>query len=163
MVRQAVIDTSEFRRILGHLVTGVAVVTTRTGPDAPCGLTANAIASVSLDPTLVLACVETSAETHDCIADAGFFAINMLAASQERISRHFSTYGLRRKFDGIEYRAAETGAPILHGALAWVDCRVWARYPAGDHSIYVGEVVAGDAIEGTPLLYYRGGYGRFMP
>jgi flavin reductase (DIM6/NTAB) family NADH-FMN oxidoreductase RutF len=159
----AVIERSEFRRVMGHFVTGVTVVATWRGDGTPCGLTANAVASVSLEPPLVLVCVEQAADSHDCIREAGVFSVNILAAEQERISRRFASWDLEDKFGGVAFRTGATGAPILEGALGWLDCRLWASYPGGDHTIFVGEVVEGDARQGTPLLYYRGGYGRFVP
>ncbi|MBW3554408.1 MAG: flavin reductase family protein [Gemmatimonadetes bacterium] len=154
-------EAAEFRRILGHLATGVAVVSS-TDPESgvPRGLTANAVASVSLDPPLVLACVEHGAETHECIERAGAFAISILGADDETIARRFADYPADRKFAGAAYHTEVTGAPVLDEALGWVDCRVWATYDGGDHTIFVGEVVAGDAEDASPLLYFRGGYGR---
>lgn len=156
-------ESSEFRRILGHWVSGVAIVTTRTADGKLCGLTANAIASVSLSPPLVLVCVEHNADSHDCIRQAGVFAINMLCNDQERIARRFSAWEVETKFEGLAFHFEATGAPVLDHALAWVDCRVYREHDGGDHTIFVGEVVAGDAREDSPLLYYRGGYGRFTP
>jgi flavin reductase (DIM6/NTAB) family NADH-FMN oxidoreductase RutF len=156
-------EREEFKRILGHWPTGIAVVATRMADGRMCGLTANAVASVSLEPALVLACVEHDADSHDCIREAGVFSVNVLDSSQERMARRFSTWEVDAKFDGLAFRTELTGAPILTDALAWVDCRVWAEYPGGDHTIFVGEVVAGDAREGIPIIYYRGGYGRFSP
>lgn len=156
-------EPSEFRRILGHWVTGVAVVAARAAAGKACGLTANAVTSVSLAPPLVLACIERSADSHDCIRDAGAFSINVLAADQERLARRFAAWDIPEKFEGIAHTAGITGAPILADALAWIECTVHAEYDAGDHTIFIGNVVAGDAREGTPLLYYRGGYGRFTP
>lgn len=156
-------ESSEFRRILGHWVSGVSIVATKKTDGKLCGLTANAIASVSLNPPLVLVCVEHGADSHDCIRTAGIFSINMLSTDQERIARRFATWEVDTKFEGIAFHEEITGAPILDDALAWVDCRVHAEFPAGDHTIFVGEVVAGDATEGSPLIYYRGGYGRFLP
>lgn len=158
------LDSVEFRRIMGHLVTGVTVVTT-TDPEngQPCGLTANAVASVSLKPLLVLACVERGADTHDSIERAGVFAVNVLREQDERVSRRFSAWEVDAKFEGMAFHGEVTGAPVLDDALAWVDCRVYAAYDGGDHTIYVGEVQGGDAGMGSPLLYYRGGYGRFVP
>ncbi|HEX6559224.1 MAG TPA: flavin reductase family protein [Longimicrobiales bacterium] len=155
-------ESSEFRRILGHWASGVSVVATGTSGKL-CGLTANAVASVSLQPPLILVCVEHNADSHACIRTAGVFSVNVLDAGQERIARRFATWEVDTKFEGLAFHTEVTGAPILDDALAWLDCRVWAEYPAGDHTIFVGEVVAGDAREGTPLLYYRGGYGRFVP
>jgi flavin reductase (DIM6/NTAB) family NADH-FMN oxidoreductase RutF len=156
------LDGAEFRRILGHWVSGVSVVTAQAPGEAPCGLTANAFCSVSLEPPLVLVCVEKSADSHDCIARAGAFCVNVLPSDHERIARHFAeTEG--EKFTGIAFRTERTGAPVLDVALAWVECRLHESYEGGDHTIFLGEVIAGDAHEGAPLLYYRGGYGRFTP
>lgn len=158
------IEQDEFRRVLGHFPTGVTVVTTRD-PDSgePIGLTVNAFASLSLEPPLVLACVERSADSHDVIRRAGVFAVNVLDQEAERISRRFATWDAETKFDGLAHREEVTGAPVLDVALAWVDCRVHDAFGAGDHTVFVGAVVAADAHEGTPLLYYRGGYGRLAP
>ena len=157
------IEEAEFRRVLGHFATGVAVVTASDGAGPPRGLTANAIASVSLDPPLVLVCVELGADTHEVIAAAQAFAISVLHADDEARARRFASYAAGEKFDGVAFTAEVTGAPILDDALAWVDCRLWATYDGGDHTIFVGEVVAGDAVDGPPLLYFRGGYGRPAP
>ncbi len=150
-------DAFEFRRIMGHWSTGVAVVATRRG-ERPWGLTANAFASVSLDPPLVLVCVDLEADTHDPLRDTGLFAISILAGEQERLARRFAATDVADKSEGVAWREEATGAPVLEGAVAWLDCRLWAHYPAGDHTIFVGQVVAGDAAERAPLLYFRGGY-----
>jgi 3-hydroxy-9,10-secoandrosta-1,3,5(10)-triene-9,17-dione monooxygenase reductase component len=157
------VDPDEFRRVLGHFVTGVTVLTTRDAVGAPAGLTVNAFASVSLEPPLVLVCVDRDSDTHDLIEAAGFFAVNVLADDQERISRRFAVDEKGRKFDGLAWRDELTGAPILDDALAWVDCHVRSSCDGGDHTVWIGEVAAGDAREGVPLLFYRGGYGRFAP
>ena len=156
-------EEAEFRRVLGHFPTGVAVVTARSGDGPPRGLTANALTSVSLDPPLVLVCVEHAADTHDVIADAEAFAISVLAEDDEAAARRFASYQTDAKFDGVAYRSEVTGAPVLEEALAWVDCRLWATYDGGDHTIFVGRVVDGDADDGPPLIYFRGGYGRLAP
>lgn len=149
---------------MGHFATGVTVVTTVKGDGEPCGLTASAVCSVSVNPVLVLVCVEHGADSHDCIVAAGRFAVNILGEEGgETLSRRFATYEVEDKFRGVAFREESTGAPVLEGALAWLDCRVAQAVEAGDHTIFLGEVVAGDAREGTPLVYYRGGYGRFTP
>lgn len=162
--RSMPIESAEFRRILGHWSTGVAVVTARTPDGSLCGLTANAFSSLSLQPPLVLVCVEHSADTHDCIRDAGAFAISVLAADDERTARRFAGEADGTdKFEGVAWRESVTGSPVLDEALAWVDCNVATEHVAGDHTIFIGQVVAGDAVEGEPLLYYRGGYHRVCP
>lgn len=156
-------DEAEFRRVLGHLPTGVTVVTARTETGEPRGLTANAVTSVSLAPPLILVCVETTSDTHDSIERAGAFAVSVLPADAESLARRFATYAAEDKFDGVAHHDEVTGAPVLERACSWMDCRVWATYPGGDHTIFVGEVLAGDAVDESPLIYYRGGYGRLAP
>jgi flavin reductase (DIM6/NTAB) family NADH-FMN oxidoreductase RutF len=157
------VEPDEFRRILGHWTTGVAVVATLAPDGTPRGLTANAVASLSLAPPLALVCIERDADTHGSIRAAGFFAISILPQAAERIARRFAGDEAAAKFDGVAYHTGATGAPILDEALAWIDCRLHAAHEGGDHTIFVGAVVAGDAHEGEPLVYYRGGFNRLLP
>lgn len=157
------IDPEEFRRVVGHFPAGVAVVTTVRPGGGPAGLTASAVCSVSLDPTLVLACVDVGSESHRHIRESGVFAINGL--DEERgpeLARGFSPAGAAElKFSGIPHRRGATGAPVLDEALAWLDCRLWEGYPAGDHTIFVGQVAGAGSRPGAPLVYSRGRFGRF--
>jgi flavin reductase (DIM6/NTAB) family NADH-FMN oxidoreductase RutF len=153
-------QSTEFRRILGHLASAVTVVTGRAADGSPAGLTASAVTSVSLDPPLILACVDLGSDTHDCIDRAGCFAVSILGEAEEALARRFSGSDSTTKFAGVGHRRERTGAPVLDEALAWLDCRVWARYDGGDHSIFVGEVVAGDTKAGQPLLHFLGAYAR---
>lgn len=156
-------EPSEFRRVMGHFPTGVVVVTTRRADGRPCGLTVNAFSSVSLSPALVLVCVEREADSHDCIGGSGIFAACVLdEANGESLSRRFASAETDDKFHGVAYHEESTGAPVLDAAIAWLDCRVTQAIPAGDHTVFLGEVIAADAREGRPLVYYRGGYGRFI-
>ena len=142
----------------------MAVVTTfdaETGE--PYGLTANAVASVSLEPPLLLACIALDADTHGFIERAGHFAVNILEETQAGLAERFASALEGGKFEGVPHRRAASGAPLLDGALAWAECRVWAAYPGGDHTIFVGSVLDGGAGEGRPLLYHRGSFGRFAP
>lgn len=161
--RSMPIESAEFRRILGHWSTGVAIICARSPDGSPCGLTANAVCSLSLEPPLILVCVEKTADSHDCIRDAGAFAVNVLAAEHELTARKFAADDGPAKFEGVAYHDSSNGSPVLDDALAWIDCTVHAVYPGGDHTIFVGNVVAGDAVDGEPLLYYRGGYRRAGP
>lgn len=157
-------DPMEFRRIMGHFATGVAVVTARAADGSPCGLTVNAFASVSLAPPIVLVCIDHTADSHACVETAGAFAVNVLDDGRgEPLSRRFATLNGAEKFRGVAYRAEQTGAPILGEALAWLDCRATEAIHAGDHTVFFGEVVAAEAREGAPLLFYRGGYGSLVP
>jgi flavin reductase (DIM6/NTAB) family NADH-FMN oxidoreductase RutF len=146
--------------VLGHWSTGVAIVATLTRSGRPCGLTANAIAAVSLSPPLVLACVERGADSHDALRAAGIFSINVLGDASESVARRFAGEDGTSKFEGVPYHAESSGVPVLDEALAWVDCRVHAEYDGGDHTIFVGEVLAAGARHGEPLLYHRGRYSR---
>lgn len=122
-------------------------------------MTVSAFCSVSLDPLLILVCVEESAVLHGVLAGASQFAINMLGAEQESISRRFSEE-IDDRFEGIGYTRGLTGCAILEGILGYLECDVVARYPGGDHTIYLGKVIAATAHPGSPLLYYRGGYAQ---
>ena len=157
------IDAARYRQVLGHFVTGVTVVTTDDGSGAPAGLSVNSFTSVSLEPPLVAFCVATTSATWPRIRAVGTFCVNVLAHDQEDLARGFATRGAD-KFRGVGWRPAESGAPVLAGALAWLDCTVEAEHPAGDHVIVVGRVrETGVARDVGPLVFYRGGYGRFQP
>ena len=151
------IDANELRRVMGHFATGVTVVTSMI-EGRPCAMTANSVASVSLDPPLVLFCGDRDSETLRGVMASKFFAINILSEHAERISRTFATRG-PKTFDGMGYRPELTGAPVLDEALAWVDCALHSEFDAGDHVIVVGLIERADAADdGKPLLFYRGGY-----
>jgi len=153
-------DKAQFRRTAGLFATGVTVVTTVWG-DAMHGMTANSFTSVSLDPTLILISVENTAYLHELLPLSKIFAVSILSAEQEHLSRFFATAGHRGQgeFDGIETKHAETGAPIIAGAMGYLDCRVVDAMPAGDHTVYLGEVVAmGVDAVAKPLIFYRGKY-----
>lgn len=152
------IDPAEYRRIFGHWATGVAVVTA-SGPDGtPVGLTVNAVTSLSLDPPLAIVCIDRNADSHDAIRAAGAFCINVLSDDGERVARRFADADAAGRFEGIAWQPGSTGAPIFDDALAWAECRITREIDGGDHTIFIGEVVGGDAREGSPLLFYRGGY-----
>jgi flavin reductase (DIM6/NTAB) family NADH-FMN oxidoreductase RutF len=151
-------DTKKQRKIMGHFATGVTVVTTG-GEAGEHGLTANAIASLSLDPPLVLVAVDKRAATLEYLTRNRCFAINILRLEQEAISRQFATPG-PKDFSGLKITTAQTASPILAECLAYVDCRVVDVLPGGDHDIFIGEIVAGEHQGGEPLLYFSGGYRR---
>jgi flavin reductase (DIM6/NTAB) family NADH-FMN oxidoreductase RutF len=151
---------ADYRHVLGHWSTGVAIVATVTPNGAPCGLTANAVAAVSLDPPLVLACVERGADTHDALRAAGVFSINILAHGSELVARRFAGGDAPAKFRDVSHRTEVSGAPVLDDALAWIDCSLHAALDGGDHTIFVGAVLAAGAVDGEPMLYYRGRYVR---
>lgn len=152
-------DSKLQRKIMGRFATGVTVVTT-AGKGGMGGLTANAVASLSLDPPLVLVAIDKRAGSHPEIKENGCYAINILSIEQEEISRRFATPG-PKDFSGLKWKTLVTGAPVFEDALGHLDCRLFEVLPGGDHDIFVGEVVAGDARdEGEPLLYFSGKYRR---
>jgi flavin reductase (DIM6/NTAB) family NADH-FMN oxidoreductase RutF len=152
-------DSKLQRKIMGRFASGVTVVTT-AGKAGMGGLTANAVASLSLDPPLVLVAVDKKAGSYPEIKGNGCYAVNILASDQEEISKRFATPG-PKDFSGLKWKAMATGAPVFDGTLGFVDCRLVEVLPGGDHDIFVGEIVAGDASdEGQPLLYYSGKYRR---
>ncbi|HEX8731494.1 MAG TPA: flavin reductase family protein [Ktedonobacterales bacterium] len=156
------VSDAEFKAVLGRFPTGVTVVTTCDG-ERPAGLTVNAFASISLDPPLVMVSIDRRSHLHDIVARVGFFAANILGAHQQETSRRFAgqTTDRNERFRMTAWRRGHTGAPLLVEAIGWVECRVAAIYPAGDHSIFLGQVEALGAGPGDPLVYYRAGYGAF--
>jgi flavin reductase (DIM6/NTAB) family NADH-FMN oxidoreductase RutF len=149
------------RQIMGRFATGVTVVTTRGADDHLCGLTANAVASLSLEPPLVLVAVDRRSHSHGCFLKNQCFAVNVLSSGQEELSRRFAKTG-PKDFADLAATTAVTGAPILKGTLGYLDCRVMEVLPGGDHDIFIGEIVAGEAREGLPLMYFCGKYTRLV-
>jgi len=143
---------------MGQFATGVTVVTTG-GKAGLHGLTANAVASLSLDPPLVLVAIDKSAHSLEYVRRNRCFAVNILRLDQENISRRFATPG-PKDFSDLKIASASTTAPILSDCLAYVDCRVVEILPGGDHDIFVGEIVSGEYHGGEPLLYHAGRYHR---
>jgi flavin reductase (DIM6/NTAB) family NADH-FMN oxidoreductase RutF len=156
-----------FREALGRLAKGVTVVTARRPDGTPSGLTATSVCSVSLDPPLVLACIERDTRTHGVLAAAGAYAVNVLREDQVELARLFSTE-LDQKFLEVDWEPGSTGAPLLVRAVVQMECAVVKTVPAGDHTIYVGEVrTARHDRDGDepprPLLYYRAAYHSLGP
>jgi len=152
------VDQLEFRRVMGHFATGVTIVTSHDGAGKLGGLTANAVASVSLDPAMVLICVDKKSDSYPLFGASRSFAINILAKDQETLSRRFAKSG-GDKFTGTGYRLGVTGTPILTDTVGHLECTVRHEFDAGDHTIFVGEAVdIAVSSESDPLLYFRGGY-----
>ncbi len=156
-------DQSRFRMAMGRFATGVSVVTTRSG-DHDHAMTANALASVSVEPMLLLVCVEREARFHDALIEAGVFGVSILAADQRPTAQWLATRGrpLHGQLDRIPNRVGpRTGSPLLVGGLASLECRTTAVHVAGDHSIVVGAVLAVELSDTTQpaLTWYRSGYG----
>lgn len=155
-------DIDLFRAAMGRFATGVTVITTRTG-DRDHAMTASALTSVSLEPLLVLVCVEREARFHDAVVEAGIWGISVLSSHDRPAADWLATRGrpLHGQLDRIAHHPGpETGVALLDGALSNFECRTTEVHPGGDHSIVVGEVVsvATSAHPGEALLYYRGRY-----
>jgi len=151
------VDAPQFRQLLGRFATGVTVVTCRTEAGEPIGMTASSVASVSLNPPLVLVSVDKRHDMHAALERGAHFVLNILSAEQEALSRRFAAEDPDR-FRGVSYRENQLGIALLDGAVAHVECEKRAAVPGGDHSVFFGLVVGGDVTDRRPLLYYRGGY-----
>lgn len=152
----------DFRSALGSFASGITVITTR-GEEHSYGMTANAFSSVSLDPPLVLVCAKSGAEGSEHIATNRCFAVNILAAEQEPMSRYFSSKDRPRGRDAfaeVPHWTAATGSPILEGVVAHLDCELHTTFTAGDHEVFIGEVLDLAVNKDVqPLLFHGGGYG----
>jgi flavin reductase (DIM6/NTAB) family NADH-FMN oxidoreductase RutF len=155
------IDSAMFRSVLGRFVSGVTIVTARDAADVDHGMTASAFCSVSLDPPLVLVSIAHDATLHPVLLERDELAVSILTASQEAIARRFAEK-LDNRFDGVGFTRGVSGAPLIDGALAVIEGRVVHRYPGGDHTVFVAEVLAASATMDEPLVYYRGGYAHVV-
>ena len=161
-VIEAPFSTRDLRDVLGQYATGVTVITTQ-GASEPYGMTANSFTGVSLDPPLVLVCAMSQAQGAATISANGHFAVNVLTAEQEAISRFFASKNRPRgpeAFAEIAHRRLATGAPIIDGVAAYLDCSLVAEYEVGDHTIFIGEVRAlgSESTVQSPLVFFGGGY-----
>jgi flavin reductase (DIM6/NTAB) family NADH-FMN oxidoreductase RutF len=151
----------DFRAALGSFATGVTVITT-SGENHSYGMTANAFSSVSLDPPLVLVCAKSGAEGSDHIERNACFAVNILGVDHEPLSRYFSSKDRPRgrdAFRDVDHTVGVTGSPILDGVAAYLDCHLHETHTAGDHEIFIGEVLALEVRPDVqPLLFHGGGY-----
>ena len=151
------VDPGHFRSVMGNFATGVTVVTA-TGPAGPVGMTANAVASLSLDPLLLLVAFDNSARTLQVVRDTGRFGVNVLAAGQDDLARLFASKAPEdAKFAGVPHQVHD-GLPVIDGTIAWVGCRLEQLVPGGDHTIGIGAVESAEAGEGAPLMWFRGEY-----
>lgn len=152
-----------FRDVIGNFPTGVVVVTAMAADDTPVGMVVGSFTSVSLDPPMVAFLADVSSSTFPKIRDAGHFAVNVLASDQIGLCHTMATKGADR-FQDVGWRPSPTGAPVLDGVVAWVDCTIQNVVEAGDHVIALGDV-HDLCVESAkpPLLFFRGGYGAFEP
>lgn len=166
LIRAMSTTQDEFRRAMGCFATGVTVITVDDAGKVE-GMTANAFASVSLDPMLVLVCVSHTARTHAHLHARKRFGINVLSEHQRKISVHYALAerdpALAEEAAGAKFDHTEHGTPVLHGALAYLECRLQTTHEAGDHTIFIAEVEDVVVHEGRPLLYFQGEYRGIGP
>jgi flavin reductase (DIM6/NTAB) family NADH-FMN oxidoreductase RutF len=155
------VSQAEFRKAMGSFATGVTVITVDYEGEVH-GMTANAFASVSLDPMLVLVCVDHKARTHTHLHARKRFGVNVLAENQRAVSEYYADPNPDHRYAEREARArfdrTQHGTPVLHGALAYLECRLHTAQDAGDHTIFIAEVEDVVVRAGDPLLYFRGEY-----
>jgi flavin reductase (DIM6/NTAB) family NADH-FMN oxidoreductase RutF len=152
------VAANEFRIACGHFATGVAIVTMSNHAGESHGLTANSFTSVSLDPPLILVCVEKTISSYPAMVEAEGFLVNILTDQQEELARRFATPDID-KFDGVEFGFGAFGAARIPGCLAYVAARRHSQLDGGDHTIFIGEATATELGSGLPLVFYRGMYG----
>jgi flavin reductase (DIM6/NTAB) family NADH-FMN oxidoreductase RutF len=151
------IDPRELRNVFGAFATGVTIITTKDTAGKPFGLTANSYTSLSLDPPLVLVCVDKKVDCYACFEQSKVFVVNILSEGQDQLSTRFATKGIE-KFEGIAVRQGSLGVPLLEGTVGYLECKVTNGYEGGDHTIYVGEVQTASASDDRPLLFFKGKY-----
>jgi len=154
------VSPAVLREVLGHFATGVVVVTARRDDDTLLGFTCQSFVSLSLDPPLVSFAPSRTSSTWPRIREVGAFCVNVLAADHSELSTAFARSGSTiDKFAGVDWCPAPSGAPVLEGVIAWVDCTLWTEHDGGDHTIAVGRVTnLGADPARLPLLFYRGSY-----
>ena len=157
------VDSTAFRNAMARFASGVTVVTTRDDGGTAWGFTASAFSSLSLEPPLILVCLDKKAESHAAFDRATRFAVSILAEGQAAAALHFATRS-DDKFAGFEVeRGPETGLPLIPGAMVYLECRMHERLPGGDHTILLGEVLHAFNNERRPLLHFNRQFGVFQP
>ena len=152
-------DQARFREVLGHFATGITIVTA-TDEGEPVGFSCQSFAALSLEPPMVILAPAKSSTSWPRIARAGAFCVNILGEHQEAVCRAFAVSG-GNKFDGVDWTPGVTGSPLIEGSLATVECTLGAIYEGGDHELVTGHVVDMEIGKGSPLIFYRSGFGRF--
>lgn len=157
-VENALLDERTFRNIVGNFATGVTIITTKRNDKKPIGFTANSFTSLSLNPKLVLFCLDKNSSSYETFMNSNAFAVSILTKEQKDLSKQFATHGIDR-FKGVNYFEDITGSPIISGSLAYLDCKVNNLVDGGDHTIIIGEVLSGqEDLTKEPLIFYHGKY-----
>ena len=152
------INPTEFRAALSRFPSGVTVVTTKDATGKLRGITVSAFCAVSLDPPLILVCIEKTTGSHRAFEQSRSFVVNFLSSSQSGLSERFASQ-LSDKFEGLDFRLGIDGVPILEGCIANLECLLANSYDGGDHTIFVGEVENVEIGDGEPLIYFHSNYG----
>ena len=155
------ITNEEFRRALSRFASGVTVVTLRDKTGKPHGITVSAFSSVSLDPPLILVCIDNNAGSHRAFHESKRFVVNILSEEQSEHSNQFASH-IADKFLNIHHHEGLEGIPVLKNALVNLECRLVQDFVAGDHTVFIGEIERAHINEGNPLVYYQGGYKKIV-
>lgn len=155
------LDSATFRHVIGHFASGVTVVTA-SDDGTPIGVTASAVSSLSIEPPMLLVCLNSRLYTQEVVSRTGFFVVNVLTEEQGPLAERFAA-PVADRFAGLDLRLGACGAPVLADALASLECRVKQQVDAGTHRVFLAEVVAASSTAGRPLTYFRGGFGAFSP
>ena len=154
------IDADTFRSVLGRFASGVTIVTARDADERDCGMTVSAFSSLSLEPPLVLICVDHAASMHGLLCTHPWVGISILSSNQEAISRRFADPDENEHFDGLAYRRGDFGVVLLDDALGHMEGRIREHIDGGDHTVFIVALERAEAHQGRPLIYYRGGYAQ---
>ena len=150
------VDEQLQRMVMGRFATGVTVITTQAG-DEKCGMTANAVMSLSLNPSLLVISVDKYSHMHSALLKSNCFAMNVLKKEHESLSRRFAQKG-PKDFSDLDCTVAKTGSPIFENALAYADCKIVEVLSGGDHDMFIGELLVAESFDGEPLIFYSGEY-----
>lgn len=151
------INKDEFRAALGRFASGVTIVTTKDKTGRFHGITVSAFCSVSLEPPLILVCIDKATGSHRALEETDSFVVNILREDQQYLSDRFASF-LPDKFEGVEYQSGIDDLPVLENVLANLECRLQYSYTGGDHTIFVGEIERATLRDGKPLVYFYGNY-----
>lgn len=157
------LDKTGFTNALGQFASGVTVVITADGRGGFAGFTASAFSSLSLEPPLVLVCLQKDADCYRAFMEAGLFSISILSSEQVDVGLRFATKAIDKMQGTLTVPGEATGLPLVARASGWLECRTWDRYEGGDHTILIGEVLAAAVGGEEPLLRYNRGFGRYLP
>lgn len=160
---ETALNTTDFRNAMARFASGVTIVTTRNADGNFVGFTASAFTSLSLDPPLLLVCLQKDADCYAAFIANPHFAVSILAHGQSAVAKRFATKAVDKMQDTPVVPGPNTGLPVVEGAAAWAECSVWERVDGGDHTILVGEVIGAGSSDAEPLLHFNRAFGLFVP